>query len=148
MRIGEVTSSPHVLKACNVHIATNKEKILLVLYSSKTHDKSSLPQEIKITSKKFFCPFKLMREYMTLRGVYSSDHEQFFIFRDSTPVGPYHLRKVLKMSIESIGLNSNLYGMHSFRISRTTDLVRYNCPIEKIRIMGHWTCNVIYKYIR
>ena len=154
MRIGEVSTSPHVLKACNVHIATNKEKILLVLYSSKTHDKSSLPQEIKITSngsnnnKKFFCPFKLMRQYMSLRGGYSSDQEQFFIFRDGSPVGPYHVRRVLKMAIEKIGLNSTLYGMHSLRIGRTTDLVRYNCPIEKIRIMGRWKSNVIYKYIR
>ena len=37
MRIGEVTMSPHVIKAKNVHIAKNKDKILLVLYSSKTH---------------------------------------------------------------------------------------------------------------
>ena len=34
MRVGEVTRSPLVLKAQNVHIATNKDKILLLLYSS------------------------------------------------------------------------------------------------------------------
>ena len=33
MRIGEVTISPHVLKAKNVHMATNKDKLLLVLYT-------------------------------------------------------------------------------------------------------------------
>ena len=51
MRIGEVTRSQHVLKAKDVHIALNKDKILLMLYSSKTHSKSSRPQKIKITFK-------------------------------------------------------------------------------------------------
>ena len=78
MRIGEVTCSPHVLKAKNVHMATNKDKLLLLLYSSKTHNKGSRPQKIKITSNRneksghyvhrYFCPFTLMRQYMNLRG--------------------------------------------------------------------------------
>ena len=51
MRVGEVTKSQHVLKAKDVHIAQNKDKILLILYSSKTHTKGSRPQKIKITFK-------------------------------------------------------------------------------------------------
>ena len=31
-------------------MAPNKDKLLLVLYSSKTHDKESRPQKITITS--------------------------------------------------------------------------------------------------
>ena len=98
MRVGEVTRSPHVLKAKNVHLATNKNKLLLVLYTSKTHDKSNRPQKIKITSKRnnksgkyvhrYFCPFNLMRHYMSVRGEYSVDEEQFFIFSDGSPVTP------------------------------------------------------------
>ena len=74
MRVGELTESPHVLKARNVHIATNKDKLLLILYSSKTHDKSTRPQNITITANaleksggyrnRFFCPFALMRCYI------------------------------------------------------------------------------------
>ena len=52
MRIGEVTESPHVLKARNVHMATNKDKLLLILYSSKTHGKGQRPQKIRITSNR------------------------------------------------------------------------------------------------
>ena len=51
MRIGEVTASQHVSKAKDVHIASNKDKILLFLYSSTTHDKANRPQKIKITTK-------------------------------------------------------------------------------------------------
>ena len=74
MCIGEVTFSEHVLKAKNVHVATNKDKLLLVLYSSKTHDEGCRPQKIKITSNRTellgnycyrnFCPFKIMRIFL------------------------------------------------------------------------------------
>ena len=73
-RIGKLVianSCQHTMKAKDVHIAFNKDKILVILYSSKTHDKNALPQKIKITGngkemQKFFCPFKLIKEYTTL----------------------------------------------------------------------------------
>ena len=52
--ISEIASSDtdvsldHSVKACNVHMGTNKPKVLLVLYSSKTHGKESRPQKVKI----------------------------------------------------------------------------------------------------
>ena len=95
-RLGELTKSKnadHTLKARNVHLATNKDKTLLILYSWKTHSKESAPQRIKITgvpdkreSKKFFCPFHLIKQYLDLRGGYQNDKEHFFIFRDSSVV--------------------------------------------------------------
>ena len=158
MRIGEVTKSPHILKASNVHIATNKDKILLVLYSSKTHDKASRPQKIKITSNrneksgnythKHFCPFKLLRQYMNARGGYDSIQEQFFVFKDLSHVTPEHARHVLYSIIQHLNLNSKLYGMHSLRIGRTTNLITYNYSIEEIKLMGRWKSNVVFKYIR
>ena len=42
MRVGEVTFSEHAVKAWDVHLATNKNKILLVLYSSKAHKNSPI----------------------------------------------------------------------------------------------------------
>ena len=49
--IGEVTKSPHVLLAKNVHIGVNKNKIMFVLTTSKTHGQGDLPQIIKISGK-------------------------------------------------------------------------------------------------
>ena len=68
IRIGEVTQSQHILKAKDVQIADNKNKMLLILYLSKTHDKESKPQMVTITeqatdntkNQKFFYPFRLM----------------------------------------------------------------------------------------
>ena len=77
MGVGEISTSDHTLKACNVHVGCNKKKILLVLYSSKTHSKESRPLNIKISAveqhmkqERFFCPFDLTRSYLRLRGSY------------------------------------------------------------------------------
>ena len=82
-RIGELTNSQHVVKVCNVHLGQNKNKILIVLYSSKTHNKASDPQKVKISEiqnaqpqdlklhrgkTRIFCPFAIMRHYINLRG--------------------------------------------------------------------------------
>ena len=158
MRIGEVTQSQHVLKARDVHIASNKDKMLILLFSSKTHDKLARPQKIKITSNRkeksgrylhrHFCPFNLLRKYMKLRGGYTDDKKQLFVFRDSSPVTPHHARSVLRTIIGRLNLDASLYGMHSFHIGRTTDLIKYGYPIEEIKLMGRWRSNVVYKYVR
>ena len=48
LRVREMMSSPHCLKAKDVHVGQNKDKLLLVLHSSKTHSKNKAPQQIKI----------------------------------------------------------------------------------------------------
>ena len=88
MRVGELTQSPHVAKARDVHLAINKQKLLVVLYSSKTHSAGNRPQKIKITAigkemrKRNFCPFKILADFIDVRGSYLDDLEPFFIFRD------------------------------------------------------------------
>ena len=158
MRIGEVTRSQHVLKAKDVHIAKNKDKMMLILYSSKTHGKNCRPQKIIITSnskertgkysQRNFCPFTLMRQYLHIRGGFNSQQEQFFVFRDLTPVTASQARNVLKLMIRNLNLDESLYGMHSFRIGRTTDLIKYNYTIDEVKLLGSWRSNVIFKYIR
>ena len=76
LRIGEVTKSPHAILANNVNIGTNKNKILFLLKSSKTHDEGSNPQRIKISStaknperhsyqkNQKYCPFTLLDSYI------------------------------------------------------------------------------------
>ena len=38
LRVGEGWGGQHTLKACNVHVGDNKDKIMLVLYTSKHMD--------------------------------------------------------------------------------------------------------------
>ena len=134
---------------------------MLLLYSSKTHSKANRPQKIKITSnfieksgfyaKRYFCPFNLVNNFIQLRILYldsSFDQQQFFIFRDGSNVKAENARQVLKTCLTNIGLNANNYGMHSLRVGRTTDLIKYNYSLEEVKRMGRWRSNTIYKYIR
>ena len=51
LRIGEVAKSPHTILACNTHIRSNKNKILFILLTSKTHGLGDKLQKVKIGSK-------------------------------------------------------------------------------------------------
>ena len=50
--------------------------------------------------------------------------------------------------LKRLNLEPGLYGMHSFRIGRATDLIKFNYSIEEVKLMGRWRSNVIFKYIR
>ena len=156
MRIGELTFSDHVLKAKDIHIGQNKDKLLIVLYSSKTHGKANLPQKIKIEAEttnnpknRFFCPFSLVRQYARLRGEYQVDDEQFFTFSDGSPVRPEHVRESLRFFLSQLNLDSSLYDCHSFRSGRSVDLVKkMKISIEELKSVGRWKSNAVYRYLK
>ena len=73
--VGELGRSNHSIRACNIHMGQNKNKILVILFSSKTHDLASKPQKIKISERlctpqiqkwRHFCPFTLLKDYLKL----------------------------------------------------------------------------------
>ena len=160
MCIGELTQSQHVLCARNVHLAKNKDKLLMILYTSKTHGLGSKPQKIKITAHdkrehtkekvvhRHFWPFILVRDYLQKRGGYNTESEQLFIFSDGSPVKPQNAAMILKTALTNMGLNNNLYSFHSFRIGRTSDLIKMGYPLEVVKRLGRWKFNAVYKYIR
>ena len=157
-RVGELTNGPHAIKAVNLHIAKNKDKMLVLLHSSKTHDVNVKPQKVKITANhseksgryknRHFCPFKLVRVYLHFRGDYVDPSENLFVHRDGSPVLAEQARKVLRLMISNIGLNPSVYDIHSLRIGRASDLIRYGYSLKEVKRMGRWKSNAVYKYIR
>ena len=154
--IGELTTgSNHMIKACNVHCATNKRKILIVLYTSKTHGKESKPQKVKITAhktevkpKRFFCPFKLMRQFIEERGNYKEDTEPFFIYKSGIGVALANTGSVLKQCIKNLNLRVDSFSFHSLRSGRAQDMVKMGYTIEEIKQVGQWRSNAVYKYLK
>ena len=154
-RIGELTESEHVVKAKDVSIGTNKNKVQFTLFSSKTHAQESKPQIVKISeisskdsTKHFFCPFNLIKFYFKLRGPYKSDSEQFFIFRDGEPVKPLHARNTLASLLKRLNFSTERFTFHSFRSGRATMLLKLGYTIEQIKRFGHWRSNAVYRYLR
>ena len=176
LRIGEITESPHVIKAKDVHKITNdptkqkNDKLLLILYSSKTHNLGQKPQKIRImgrngikvesslgngestsnerNSKGFYCPVDQTKAFINMRNARNSDLEQFFIFQDGSNLKSHHVREVLNTCLRRLKLDPKLYDVHSFRIGRATDLEKLKCPIEQIKRLGRWKSNAVYKYLR
>ena len=175
MCIGELTLSTngvndHSIKNRNIHIGTNKDKILVILYTSKTHDESTYLQQIKISSLQeqqkvtrrreqtgslhakhsFFCPFRALRDYITLKAQDRSmpGEQNFFIFRDGVPVYPVNVWLLLCNVISRLNLDASLYNCQSLRIGHATDMMKAGIPVDTIKKLGRWKSNAIYKYLR
>ena len=159
LRIGEVTKSPHVILAKNVHIGTNKDKILFVLEMSKTHTKGEQPQIVKIYGRKVqrntnnpvlghACPFATLHSYIAIRRDSIEDEEQFFIFQDHTAVTPSHVRKMLKLALTEANLDPNGYFFHCFRSGRVGHLLDLGVSIETIKKLGRWKSNAVFTCLR
>ena len=149
MRIGEITTSEHVVKATDVHIARNRS-VLMILRSSKTHTKGMKPQrvEIKATPGEKFCPVQETQNYSSIRPGYKSEEEPFFVFSDRTPLQAQDVRNLLRKLIQDLHLNSALYDTHSFRIGRANGLFHKGMNVEQIKHKGRWQSNAVYKYLK
>ena len=164
-RVGELAAylntdkSNHAIKAKDVHMGQNKNKILIVLFSSKTHGKESRPQKIKIAANqaehgiklaktKHFCPFKVVTQYMDIRGGYDTDDEQFFLMNQKIPVRPENIRKVLKLTLDRLGLDSSLYNTQSLRIGRATEMEKTGYSIQEIKTVERWKSSTVFRYLR
>ena len=160
-RIGELCKSryaDHTIHACNVHVGVNKEKILVILFTSKKHGLETYPQKVKITSSQAgsstshlfrnFCPFQLMQNYMLLCEGYDTTDELFFLLRDRTPVTVEMVRAELRILLHKLGLDPALYDTHSFRAGRSVDMVHFGCSIEEVKRVGRWHSNAVYHYLK
>ena len=160
-RVGELTHSPHVIPACNVHIAMNKNKLLFILETSKTHTRGDKPQLVKISSVPcartmeakirtticYSCPFSLLKMYLNVRPGRTSEDEQFFIFRDGSPVLASHMRVCLKTMLLHLRLNPKLYCTHSTRMGRSSDLLKCGVSVETIKKLGRCKANAVFRYL-
>ena len=143
-RVGELAIGSHPVKASDVHIALNKKKMLFILYSSKMHGKESKLQKIKITvtsgknnETQVFCPLKCAHDYLVIHGRFLTNNDPFFIYQDQLPLQPYQARNVFRTIFNNINLNGKLYDLHSFRIGRATDPLKFGTMIEQVKLAGH-----------
>ena len=93
-RACKLAETMHAVKACDVFVGCNKNKLRFTLHTSKTHWFSNKPQIIKIstqlqedgnhlfqnqTSNKY-CLYQLLRNYVEVRRSCGGQHEHFFYF--------------------------------------------------------------------
>ena len=156
-RVSELTMGSHAISVVDVHMGQNKEKVLFILQSSKTHGHYAKPQQVKISSKPAgsewkgetrHCPFFLLRAYITVRPKYRSPSEPFFIFRDFSPVSAMQMRDTLRLMLKVGGFSHLSYCTQSLRSGRACDLLDYGLSVETIKKLGRWKSNAVYTYLK
>ena len=151
--IGEIacTQHGHAALAKDVQIASNKNKFLFILRSSKMHGKGSLLQLVKISSngtgkglKKSqshqsnvtFCPYSLLQKFSNSRPPYKSDEDLFFVLSDGSPVAAHLLQNCLKHALRAENFDASLYTLHSTRSGRALDLFKLGLSVETTKKLG------------
>ena len=152
LRISEVTTSEHPVKAVDVHVAENKNKFLFILCTSKTHGLGDKPQMIRIKgsarSLDHNCPFKILQRFVAVHpSCRTPATEPFFVYADRSPVNAAQARSILKLLIRILGLNNKLYSFHGFRSGRLTDLYEWGIAVSTIKKLGRWKSNMVYTYL-
>ena len=85
----------------------------------------------------------------SMRGaVFTTDNEQFFIFRDGNPVQASNVRKVLRDCLMQLNLDAQLYNTHSLRAGRCVDLRKQNFDLDLLKTLGRWRSNAVFRYLR
>ena len=161
LRVGEIGLGDHTVLAPNVHVSMNNDrsKILVVLYTSKTHGEDSDLQRITVSphdgpcsakahSAFFFCPVQIVNRYMAIKGGFSNKEEKFITYHDHSPVQPEQLRKILRLLLDNLRLQSEYYDMHSFRSGKSVDMFHEGYSLSQIKMAGRWQSNVVYKYLK
>lgn len=160
LRVSELTSGRHPILAKNVIVAKNKLKIQMTLETSKTHTVAQKRQVIRFPDpdeegdcfkwlNTKYCPFTIVEHYIALRDKEAADQEQFFVFRDNSPIKEGHFRRILKKLLRQINLDTEQYNTHSFRIGRANHLMyKMNFTVDRIRLKGRWSSGAVWKYFR
>ena len=109
-----------------------------------------MSQSRQINPRELPCPYQSLKQYLRLRGnIYQNPNEQFFVFSDHSAVTVKHFRSCLRRTIINAGFaHPHLYLVHGLHASRACDLLQLGIPVNKIKYMGRWKSNAVYRYLK
>ena len=91
------------------------------------------------------CPVSAILSYLSLRGM---DQGPLFRFSDGHPLTRdrlvFHLRKVLA----EVGIRSDQFAGHSFRIGAATTAAAMGVEDSMIKILGRWESSAYLRYLK
>jgi len=92
-----------------------------------------------------YCPVQALWKYCKLRG---NAKGPLFCFLNGNPISRYFFSQKLKLSLQFVGCNTDMYKGHSFRIGAATHAASKGYSDQDIQIMGRWHSDAFKKYIR
>lgn len=170
LRVGEMASGDYPIDVNDVKLAVNKKRLSVTIRIAKNMLPGQPPHVVRIPSLtqqqeyslyndfgRFgqehytgYDPWLVIREYIAVRpGRIVGKPEPFFVFADRSLVRPHHFTTALRQTISHCHLNAQLYGPHSLKIGRASDMGRLNLTLERIKREGRWSSsNTVARYVR
>ena len=91
------------------------------------------------------CPVAAMLAYLTVRGI---DEGPLFRFADGRPLTRQRLVCHLRSVLRSVGVSSERFSGHSFRIGAATTAAACGIEDSLIKTLGRWESSAYQRYIR
>ena len=151
LRVSEIVFTNKVqadrpLLASDIQTEGGSKALLVSIRVSKTNQ-SGPPTILRIPVGKNhnLCCVSAIQRYLSLRPI---GPPYLFVHSNGKPLTRSQFCGVLAKTIRSLGLPSQLYPSHSFRIGRATTLAAQCISNETIKKLGRWKSNAVERYIR
>ena len=148
LRIGEIIPSSQsttgdVLQLDQVEV--DAAHLTILFRSFKHHHGPPVTLLVSAQDNPKFCPVRLMKCYLVLRG---SQPGPLFVFPGGGVVTRSFFTDQLSKSLCWAGLPTDIYKGHSFRIGSATQAAMDGVSEEDIQRMGRWKSHAFKRYIR
>ncbi|XP_075055039.1 uncharacterized protein LOC142140939 [Mixophyes fleayi] len=127
------------------HVSLGEGTFACKIVRSKT-DQSGKGSWVQLAPQQLhhICPFRLASQFMSKRP----QANLFLCHSNSIPLTKYQFAAILKRTLQSLNLNSTLYGTHSFRIGAATSAALAGSSNEAIKALGRWKSTAYQSYVR
>ena len=149
MRAGEAVVSmhdQHTLSLSDIESTTyNQLPAYNITFRTYKHSHNPAILTLLPASTPQYCPVQSLKEYLRIRG---QTPGKLFISCTRQPINRHFFADNLKSALGQLGLPSNQYNTHSFRIGRATQMALEHTPDSVIRTVGRWHSSAYQGYIR
>jgi hypothetical protein len=142
LRVGELTES-HNLQLC--HVSTTPSGVDIIFAQFKHSAGIPSRHTIRPSSVSTYCPVRLLTDYLGQRG---SLPGPLFCSRSGAAVTRKDFLAAVRSALSLLGVDSNRFNTHSFRIGGASHLAMSEASDEQIRQLGRWSSNAFRAYIR
>ena len=97
-------------------------------------------------SHRSVCTVRALRKYLALR--LTSGTSALYVFQSGNYLTRTKVTTIIRTLLQRLGISSELYASHSFRIGAATSAAEAGLPPWLIQTLGRWSSNCYTLYIR
>ena len=150
LRVSEIVFTNQInanrpLLYSDVQASDGSQAVLISIRVSKINQ-SGAPTILRIprSGNPSLCCVTAVQNYLHLRPCHS---QYFFSHMNGSPLTRSQFTGVLSKAIRCLGLPTQVYTSHSFRIGRASDLASKGLSNETIKQLGRWKSDAVEQYI-